>query len=311
VLLLSRPLHGSIPLPASAQAFFLRVFEKARHSPNVCTLKPVYLMLNGACRDLFSLLPADRREHFDQVLSHILSLNGTGQDHMLMLWCFGIVLLVEHSGEHERSQSLHSTIGYTTAMPRKQWKTASGRKVFGSAEKNKMITLTYLSVIFATKGDVGVSDEDAIKGIRIAVCALRHADQKALTAWPTSSAIARGMFAKLPLKVLRSDINPVVQLEALCFYSMVVGEGNLPTELVTQYERCLEDVADVVDTECLGETLPNSLRIYSVSWCPIHAKGSDHDSHKCNRPLSRRCLPTCWTHAYCLQNLINCQISRL
>lgn len=252
-----------MPLPASAQSFFIRVFERARQSPDVRTLKPVYSMLNGACRDLLSLLPTDRREQFDQVLSHILSSNGAGQNYMLMLWCFGIVLLAEHSGE---TQNLPSPIENGTASPKKQWKTASGHKMFGSIDKvYKMISLTYLSVIFATKGDVGVADEDAIEGIRIAVCTLGCVDRKALRAWPTSSALAKGTFTKLPLKILRANISPAVQLEALCFYSMVAGEGNLSKDIVTQYERCLTNAAELVAPERLGETLLISLPIYSVS----------------------------------------------
>jgi hypothetical protein len=263
VLLLSRPLPAFMPLPASAQTFFLRVFERARQSPDVCTLKPVYSMLNGACRDLLSLLPTDRREQFDQVLSHILSSNGAGQNYMLMLWCFGIVLLAEHSGE---SELVRSSIENGTTNPKKQWKTASGHKMFGSVDKiYKMISLTYLSVIFATKGDVGVSDDDAIEGIRIAVCTLRCVDRKALRSWPTSSALAKGTFTKLPLKILHANISPAVQIEALSFYSMVAGEGSLSTDIVTHYERCLTNAAELVIPECLGETLLISLPIYSVS----------------------------------------------
>jgi hypothetical protein len=223
----------------------------------------VYSILNGSCRDLLSLLPTDGREQFDQALSHILSSNGAGQNYMLMLWCFGIVLLAEHSGE---SEHVRSSIENRTASPRKQWKTASGHKMFGSIDKvYKMISLTYLSVIFATKGDVGVSDDDAIEGIRIAVCTLRCVDRKVLRSWPTSSPLAKGTFTKLPLKILRANISPAVQIEALSFYSMVAGECSLPADIVTQYERCLINTAELVNPECLGETLLISLPIYSVS----------------------------------------------
>jgi hypothetical protein len=223
-------------------------------------------MLNGACRNLLGMLPAERREHFDQVMSHLLSSNGTGQNYMLKLWCFGIVLLMEHSDETDFQQSTQPTNDESPARLKRQWKTASGHKIFGSIEKiYKMISLAYLSVIFATKGDVGVSDDEAIEGIQIAICTLQCVDRTALRAWPKSSVLAQGTFPKLPVKILRSNINPAVQLEALCFYCMIVGEGSLPLEIVAQYERCLVDVADLAYPDCLGETFLISLPIYAVS----------------------------------------------
>ncbi|KAH7405858.1 hypothetical protein DE146DRAFT_649901 [Phaeosphaeria sp. MPI-PUGE-AT-0046c] len=264
VLLLSRPLPASIPLPASAQPFFLRVFERARQDPTVNTLKPLYSMLNGACRNLLSLLSVEKREQFDQVLSRILSSNGAGQDYMLMLWCFGIVLLVEHASDIGPPQSPLSSIELPIATIGRRWRTAAGHKMFGSTEKvYKTINLTYLSVIVATKGDIGVSDGDAVEGIRIAICTLRCVDGSDLKAWPKSSALAKGTFSKLPLKIMRLDIDPAVQIEALCFYSMVAGQGNLPTEIVTQYERCLLRATDLANAECLGETLLISLPLFS------------------------------------------------
>jgi hypothetical protein len=257
VLLLSRTLPASVPLPSSAQDFFLHVFDKARHYPDVCTMKPVYYMLNGACRNLMSLLSEKKREQFDQVLSHILSSNEAGKNCMLMLWCCGIMLLAERAEENVERQKLQSSLDLTA--------TSSGRKMFGSPSKvYKTINLAYLSVIYATKGDAIVPDEDAVEGIRIALRTLRCVDRMVLKDWPTSSPLAKGTFTKLETKILQPKINPAVQLEALCFYSIAAGEGNFPSEIVTQYERCLTKVADLVDSDRLGPTLLISLPIYSV-----------------------------------------------
>jgi hypothetical protein len=268
VLLLSRPLPASIPLPASAQSFFVRVFEKASQAPDVNTLRPVYSMLNGACRNLLGVLPLEDRQRFDHEIAHILSLKTTGQNSMLLLWCFGIVLLAEHPGETSLSPYLQTSFakGLATATFEKQWTTASGRKLFGSTTwLYKTINLAYLSVIWATKGDVGVSDEEAIEGIRIAICTLRCVDQAALRSWPTSSPAARNTFAKLPLKLSRLDINLTIRFEALCFYAMIAGEENLSTDVVAQYELCLTKVPNLADADCLGEILSVSLPMYCVS----------------------------------------------
>ncbi|KZM19682.1 hypothetical protein ST47_g9007 [Ascochyta rabiei] len=261
VQLLSRPLPESIPLPASAQSFFLRVFERATQNPDVSTLQPVYRMLNGACRKLLGLLTTDVRQQFDRELCHILSSNGTGQNSMLLLWCFGIVILAEHPEDVHGSQDL----GYRqSVLTERQWKTVSGRKLFGSTSGlYKTINLTYLSVIWATKGDVGVSDAEAIEGIRIAVKALRFVDGEAREGWPSSSALAKNIFPKLPAKIMRRGINPAVQLEALCFYAMIAGANNLPIEVVTQYHCCLIALEHLTDASSLHEILEVSLPIFA------------------------------------------------
>jgi hypothetical protein len=255
-----------MPLPSSAQTFFTRVFEKARHDPDACTLKPLYSMLNGACRNLLGLLDTQRREDFDQELSRILSSNGAAKNYMLMLWCFGIVLLAENASETVGQQRLQSSIGATPAAFKKHWTTASGHKMFGDNGKiSKTISLTYLSVIFAIKGEEDVPDEDAVEGIQIAIRTLQQVDLAVLREWPRSSSLAKGTFTKLPDKILRSNINPAVQLEALCLYSMVAGEGKLSSDIVAQYERCLTTVTDLPHSDHFGQTLSVSLPVYSVS----------------------------------------------
>lgn len=253
-------------LPASAQSFFLRVFERATQSPDVSVLQPVYSMLNGACRKLLGILPAEVRQQFDRELCHILSSNGTGQNSMLLLWCFGIVILAEHPEEFSESQDIGLQRPTPTAATEKHWKTASGRKLFGSPSGlYKTINLTYLSVIWAIKGDVGVSDAEAIEGIRIAVRTLRFVDREARENWPNSSPLSKNIFPKLPTKILRADINVAVQLEALCFYAMIAGANNLPMDLVAQYQRCLTLLDEVADTNSLREILLMSVPVFAVS----------------------------------------------
>lgn len=240
-------------------------------------------MLNGACRKLLIALPAEVRQQFDRELCHILSSNGTGQNSMLLLWCFGIVILAEHPEEFGNSRNLDLQQPTSTAGLEKQWKMTSGRKLFGSPNGlYKTINLTYLSVIWAIKGDVGVSNTEAIEGIRIAVRTLRFVDRDARESWPNSSALAKNIFPKLPTKLLRADINPAVQLEALCFYAMIAGANNLPMELVTQYQRCLTTLEDLVDADALCEILLISLPIFAVSATSENPLAcTDRNSLKC------------------------------
>lgn len=242
------------------------MFERATQSPDVRTLQPVYSMLNGACGKLLGMLPSEVRHQFDRELCNILSSNSTGQNSMLLLWCFGIIILAEHPEELDDLSNPGEAQPKLTAGLERQWTTASGRKLFGSSNGlYKTINLTYLSVIWAIKGDVGVSDAEALEGIRIAIRTLRFVDDETRASWAKSSALAKNIYPKLPAKILREGIHPTVQLEALCFYAMIAGAGNLPAEIVSQYQRCLVKLGEFADAGHLYEILLISLPLFAVS----------------------------------------------
>ncbi|KAF2477292.1 uncharacterized protein BDR25DRAFT_45253, partial [Lindgomyces ingoldianus] len=273
VLLLSKPLPEAVPLPAGAQSFFLRVFERAIKTPEVRTLKPIYCMLNGACRDLLTLLPSEARHTFDKELCQILSSNSTGPNSMLLLWCFGIIILAERPQEvaNLSSSFTSSEIHTPNVAPTREWSTISGRKLFGSASGlHKTINLTYLSVIWATKGGVGVSDVEAVECIKIAIRTMQFIPKDVRQGWPSSSALAKNSFPKLATKILRKGIHPSVQIEALCFYALIVGENALPFDIVVQYEEALLKVAGLqTDANSSRQTLQISLPLFAVSLSPL------------------------------------------
>jgi hypothetical protein len=86
-------------------------------------------MLNGACRQLYSILASDIRGQFDAELYKILKSDVT-KSPMLLLWVCGIVLLTEQKQGQE----------HPVASPtlRQQWTTPSGQKLFGlTKDKDK------------------------------------------------------------------------------------------------------------------------------------------------------------------------------
>lgn len=128
---------------------------------------------------------------------------------MLLLWCFGIAILAEHPQDVGKKRNPTSSLARPT-----EWKTASGRKLFGSSSGlGKAINLTYLSVIWASKGDVGVSDTEAVEGIRIATRTMQLVDKDLRESWPNSTSITRNTSPKLLAKVMRRGIDPGVKLE--------------------------------------------------------------------------------------------------
>ena len=225
-------------------------------------------MLNGACRQILSLVPVDVRQQFDEQLCQILSSKGAAQNSMLLLWCFGIVLLVEHPNDigNRPIPQRDFEQPVSSKVMQRQWKTSSGQKLFGSTKGTcKTITLTCMSVVWAAKGHVGVSDEEAIEGTRIASRVLRFVDQDVRENWPKSSPLAANTFSKLSEKIKRAGINRAVLFEALYFYAMIVGQGKIEPEMVTLYEQCLAEFPQVSDPDYLGETLALTLPVFAVS----------------------------------------------
>ncbi|KAL5418539.1 hypothetical protein PMIN03_001018 [Paraphaeosphaeria minitans] len=240
--LLADPLPEVVPLPASIQSFFLRVFDQASRKPNVQTLKPIYCMLTGACRGFLSLLTFDAKQLFDEQLCHVLKSKVAPENFMLLLWCFGIAILAEHpelidseSGAHEGPES-----GTVKENPSVEWVTAAGRKLFDSANAcKKTINLACLSVIWAIRDGSGVPDDEAIQGIRIATRALQLVDQRTLEQWATADMNSMNTNTKLWEKIQRCEVKPAVQREALCFYAVVGGPKKLYPAVIEAYEAAL------------------------------------------------------------------------
>ncbi|KAL6712312.1 hypothetical protein ACN47E_000189 [Coniothyrium glycines] len=264
ILILSRPLPDSVLLPAAAQDFFLHVFRNAVQNPNIDTLKPVYRMLDGACRHLLGLLPHDIQQEFDRELCRMLSSNSAGKDSMLLLWCFGIVLLTERPDEVNQVQvrARNTMQPPSAANSKDQWRTSSGQKLFVSSKGiHKTITLTCMSVVWAMKG-VGISDDEAEEGLRIASRVLHFVDKDSRRNWSASGPLAQNTMSKLLSKIDHSSAPKQVLFEALRFYALVTGHEGLQATIVTTFEECLMEWSLQADPEHLRETLSVSLPVF-------------------------------------------------
>lgn len=246
-----------MPLPAAAQEFFLKVFNHAVKEPKVETLKPVYYMLDGACHQLLSLLPDEVQREFDQQLCCMLSSNSAGNNSMLLLWCFGIVLLTE------RCNSLRSKpeTGFD-----QEWKTSSGQKLFSSTKGlHKTITLTCMSVVLAMKDGVGVSSIEATESIHVATRLLQYIDSDARCSWAKSGPLPEKTLAKLLDKIERLDTSSRVLVEALSFCALLIAKEDIGTKIVRKYEQCLGNITEFAAFEGVRETLSISLVRFAVS----------------------------------------------
>jgi hypothetical protein len=248
-------------------------------------------MLNGACRQLHSVLPSDTRRQFDAALLNILRSDNAGKSSMLLLWVFGIVLLVEHSGEAKNKQSLLSTGGpFSTEISSQQWTTPSGQKLFGSAKAmHKTIYRIGLEVWLILKGEI--TDEEATDGIRIASRVLQSINREVLDSWPMSNKNHSMLFEKYPAKLVCSNIDQYVRLEALSFYAVLAGPQRLPREIVTLYESSISEVMREGDPDHIAETLSVSLPLYEVSASCYRVNNTlTRTSRESKKILSDRCF---------------------
>jgi hypothetical protein len=162
------------------------------------------------------ILPHGTRDEFDQHICRILSSNHAQKDSMLLTWCFGIAVLAEGIPVVSDLHPATTTLADTSSQESKeeQWSTPAARRLFGSAKAmTKTTTLTVLSVIWACRVGVGVTDAEAAEGIRIAIRTLQSVNVEVRYAWLHSSALTKSMLPKLVEKSLRIGIHPLVQLE--------------------------------------------------------------------------------------------------
>lgn len=89
--LLAFPLPPSIPLPAAAQSFFVRMFDTAVRNSSVEAIEPVHRILYGACDELVELLPHDILLKFCDNLRLVMRGPKSVDDQALSLYCLAVI----------------------------------------------------------------------------------------------------------------------------------------------------------------------------------------------------------------------------
>lgn len=166
-------------------------------------------------------LPQNTKDRFDQQLCRILASNHAQKDSMLLIWCFGIAALAEGIPRVAESHvaSTESRGAPLQDPGNAQRSSPAARRLFESAKNmTKTTTMTVLSVIWACKSGVGVTDAEAAQGIRIAIRTLQSVDVDVRRGWLHSGSMTASMVPKLVEKSLRTGIHPSVQLEVRALY---------------------------------------------------------------------------------------------
>jgi hypothetical protein len=208
MLLLSEPLPESVPLPASAQQFFVHVVKEAIGSPSASTLWPVHNLLTGACNSLPRILPNEIWISLEEELTHIVRSARSIQDQSMSLICFGIMyaLAVPDAAE------VASAVDIATLHSDAQLKSEAALEFFSGNKAYKSLNLAALQVTWSCKPNVGITRYNALKLLDIALDIFRVIDQKILQKW-TKSNEGQTNVRRMMSKLLETELDPEIQLQ--------------------------------------------------------------------------------------------------
>jgi hypothetical protein len=216
MLLLSEPLPQSVPLPASAQPFFIRVVKAAIGCPSASSLWQVHALLTGACDSLPRILARDDWISLEEGLTHIVRSARSIQDQSMSLICFGIMyaLALPYTVEVASNSEI------TTIHNDVQLKSDAALEFFSGSKAYKSLNLAALQVTWSCKPNVGIARDDALKLLDIALDIFRVIDQKILEQWSKSSE-GQTNVRRMMGKLLETELDPEMQLQ-VCWHSFPV-----------------------------------------------------------------------------------------
>lgn len=229
-----------MPLPASAQVFFLRIFESAVRSPSNENIGRVYALLDGACGELLGLLPQGTLNRFEEHLERVMrDLKGfeEGSPFVLCLWI--MKALAGPFNWSTPNTLLPSSGSVSSSSPRPatpDWRSDAARSFFTGSKAAKTMPLLTLRVIFACKEGIDMSLHQVIEDVKAANEAVQAVDTVVRHEWSRANNLH---IRKLVEKAMRPDIHPDLQLQALTFIGLITNVDNTSAHLTTVYEKLL------------------------------------------------------------------------
>ncbi len=209
LVILSEPLHDDIALPATAQAFFLGVCERAVQTPCATNLGFMQTLLTGACQDLLGLIPRATLKGLEDQLFRILRNLRAAQDQSPALLCLAVIAAIDGSCRKTRPLG-DAPISYNPEGCETAFRFGAYGEFFTGAKAAKTLQLLSLRAIWACKENSGVPIRTAIADMRIANETIAAVDPLARQKW---SQCNQPVLQKLMEKALRSDISQELQLE--------------------------------------------------------------------------------------------------
>lgn len=216
ILLMSESLPPSTALPASAQAFFVRLFDHAVRSPRIETVEPVYSLLRGACGELLEILPQSNLDDFREHLTRMMKTKSSSMDDQLLgLYCLAIIARINRQHIDPLTFAARETLTANSQFPSSQIASSRTReevqKFFcGEWASKRTMPMLALQVVYACRGDHVVSQSTTMKPVQLAreiVLAIEPSARHAFTRSDPK------IMQKLHEKIMRTPLYHAVQFE--------------------------------------------------------------------------------------------------
>lgn len=220
IALLSDPLPASIPLPYSAQDFFMQVFERAVQCTNEQNVSNVYTLLNGSCHDLLRILPTEFLDHFEDRSYRFLREKGTtGKElesyRMQILYLGILATLLEPRSSRKSSHSDPSSQTSQSSSSGRSNHNGSMEEIVrvfkGSAAHSTVNWITTMVLRICATGARDF-DDAALRSLKIAIEVLTVIPSDVRQSYVEHKESSK-FVGKLIEKAMKLTANPVVQLQ--------------------------------------------------------------------------------------------------
>lgn len=247
VALLSKPLPQNVPLPISAQEFFLKAFDDMIKSTNEHNLRLILTLLDGACRDLLGVLPDDRVEYIEEKAYELLkNFNAKKQErndqHQAQILCLGLMGVLAPSCKPQSRQVLPnaatpeevpfvplqrpSSVKHLEQIP----------KLFSGSAAGATMRLSITLALGLLSTGVKEVDERMVRDLKIVSQVLAIMPSSTRQAYLNHGHDVK-FVNKLIEKILRPGLHPGVQLQGLVSIGLLHEGRRLPDAVVSAYSK--------------------------------------------------------------------------
>ncbi|KAF2146275.1 uncharacterized protein K452DRAFT_355693 [Aplosporella prunicola CBS 121167] len=258
-MLLADPLPESIPLPSSAQKFFVRIFEEALQATTEQNLSLLHSLLSGACRELLNILPHEQLDYFEDRSYDLLKITENSLNSKFRFFCIGILLpFVEPN--FTRITLPTSPLG---SIPYSQPERLAPVKaldevprIFREGVAHVTVHYLLLGLVNTCIDDRNVFDDETIRSMKVANETLTVIKPEVRHTYARKNGF---IVEKLLAKLSRLDNQPMAQLQGLTYIGLLYENHKIPADVVLAYQMallaCTQEPASVL-SDTLSLSLP-------------------------------------------------------
>ncbi|KAK7606263.1 hypothetical protein BKA81DRAFT_372145 [Phyllosticta paracitricarpa] len=246
IALLSEPLPAFIPLPSSAQDFFIQTFEKSVQFTNEENVSNVYTLLDGSCRELLSLLPEEFLDHFEERSYRFLKEKGTtGKElesyRMQILYLGILATLLEPRSRRKSQHSDPSSQASRSSSASRSFRSGSMEEIVrvfkGSAAHSTVNWITTMVLRICATGTRDF-DDSALRSLKIAIEVLMVIPSEIRQSYVEHKESSK-FVGKLIEKAMKLTANPVVQVQGLAMVGLLHEQKPIPKHVTRAYSKAV------------------------------------------------------------------------